>query len=48
MGYDYIFDNLYILSNPPQLQQTNDVDTTQTLLDFLAGGGLPDTPVSHN
>jgi outer membrane receptor protein involved in Fe transport len=28
MGYDYIFDNLYILSNPPQLQQTNDVDTS--------------------
>lgn len=47
MGYDYIFDNLYILSNPPQLQQTNDVDTTapQTPA-FLAGGGLPDTPVA--
>src|SRR5689334_1236356 len=47
MGYDYIFDNLYILSNPPQLQQTNDVDTTQPpTAGFLASGGLPDTPVA--
>lgn len=47
MGYDYIFDNLYILSNPPQLQQTNDVDTTQPpTANFLANGGLPDTPVA--
>jgi hypothetical protein len=47
MGYDYIFDNLYILSNPPQLQQTNDVDTTQLPTPgFLANGGLPDTPVA--
>jgi len=47
MGYDYIFDNLYILSNPPQLQQTNDVDTTlPSTPAFLASGGLPDTPVA--
>ncbi|HKE57558.1 MAG TPA: hypothetical protein VKB46_12670, partial [Pyrinomonadaceae bacterium] len=47
MGYDYIFDNLYILSNPPQLQQTNDVDTSQpSTPHFLANGGLPDTPVA--
>jgi carboxypeptidase family protein len=47
MGYDYIFDNLYILSNPPQLQQTNDVDTTLPATpNFLANGGLPDTPVA--
>jgi hypothetical protein len=47
MGYDYIFDNLYILSNPPQLQQTNDVDTTVApTANFLANGGLPDTPVA--
>jgi len=46
MGYDYIFDNLYILSNPPQLQQTNDVDTTEAPTpNFLANGGLPDAPV---
>lgn len=47
MGYDYIFDNLYILSNPPQLQQTNDVDTTlPSTSGFLGGGGLPDSPVA--
>jgi Carboxypeptidase regulatory-like domain len=47
MGYDYIFDNLYILSNPPQLQQTNDVDTTvPSTPNFLANGGLPATPVA--
>jgi hypothetical protein len=47
MGYDYIFDNLYILSNPPQLQQTNDVDTTvASTPNFLANGGLPSTPVA--
>src|SRR5215213_4163889 len=47
MGYDYIFDNLYILSNPPQLQQTNDVDTTLAPTpNFLANGGLPDNPVA--
>lgn len=46
MGYDYIFDNLYILSNPPQLQQTNSVDTSEPpTANFLANGGLPDTPV---
>jgi hypothetical protein len=44
MGYDYIFDNLYILSNPPQLQQTNDVSTESA--NFLARGGLPNTPVA--
>ena len=46
MGYDYIFDNLYILSNPPQLQQTNDVDPQANTPNFLANGGLPDTPVA--
>jgi hypothetical protein len=49
MGYDYIFDNLYILSNPPQLQQTNDVDTNAAPTpNFLASGGLPETPVAIN
>lgn len=46
MGYDYIFDNLYILSNPPQLQQTNDVDPNVSTPNFLANGGLPETPVA--
>jgi Carboxypeptidase regulatory-like domain len=45
MGYDYIFDNLYILSNPPQNQQTRDCpDTTKPVqcpaTGFLAIGGL--------
>jgi hypothetical protein len=51
MGYDYIFDNLYILSNMPQFQQTRDCpDPSQPVLcpaaGFLAGGGLPGTPVA--
>jgi hypothetical protein len=56
MGYDYIFDNLGILSNPPQAQQTIDVAGTGTsnpccpATGFLASGGinnvlsLPTTP----
>ncbi|MBV9241509.1 MAG: TonB-dependent receptor [Acidobacteria bacterium] len=44
MGYDYIFDNLYILSNPPELQQTNDCPCANN--PFLATGGLPQTPVA--
>ncbi len=43
MGYDYIFDNLYILSSPPQAQQTIDVDTEGSRTNFLAGGGIPPT-----
>jgi hypothetical protein len=35
MAYDYIFDNLYILSLPPQAQQT---------IDATVGGGDPDSP----
>ncbi|HEX2523991.1 MAG TPA: carboxypeptidase regulatory-like domain-containing protein, partial [Terriglobia bacterium] len=35
MAYDYIFDNLYILSLPPQAQQT---------IDATVGGGDPDNP----
>jgi len=48
MGYDYIFDNLYILSNPPQLQQTNDCPDAALCptTNFLAHGGLPNTPVA--
>jgi hypothetical protein len=42
MGYDYIFDNLYILSNPPQAQQTRDCPGNPYCPDtnFLASGGL--------
>ena len=45
MGYDYIFDNLWILSSPPQLQQTRDCpDVTKPFCHttgFLAAGGIP-------
>lgn len=45
MGYDYIFDNLWILSSPPQLQQTRDCpDPTKPFCPatgFLANGGIP-------
>jgi hypothetical protein len=49
MGYDYIFDNLYILSLPPQAQQT--VDNTVDFGTFfyspgyLAAGGIPNVLV---
>ena len=41
MAYDVIFDNIYILSNPPEAQQTIDVPslTNQTPA-FLANGGI--------
>jgi hypothetical protein len=41
MGYDILFDNLGILSLPPQLQTTSDVDTSVSSPDFLKNGGLP-------
>ncbi len=50
MGYDYIFDNLGILSNPPQAQQTIDVGGTGQAnaccpgTGFLASGGIGPTP----
>lgn len=54
MAYDYIFDNLYILSLPPQAQQT--IDVTQGGTDaagnplrytpnFLASGAIPNVLV---
>jgi len=43
MGYDIIFDNLYILSLPPQFNQTRNVEVPG-VPGFLAGGGLPPTP----
>ena len=42
MAYDVIFDNLYILSLPPQFTQT--VNAADGLPNFLAGGGIPPTP----
>jgi hypothetical protein len=44
MAYDYIFDNLYILSNPPQAQQTIDCPDPSNARcpasNFLASGGI--------
>jgi hypothetical protein len=44
MAYDYIFDNLYILSNPPQAQQTIDCPDPSNArcpaTNFLASGGI--------
>ncbi len=44
MAYDYIFDNLYILSNPPQAQQTIDCPNSANprcpANNFLASGGI--------
>ena len=42
MAYDVIFDNLYILSLPPQFNQTRDVGPGLT--NFLAGGGISPAP----
>jgi hypothetical protein len=42
MAYDVIFDNLYILSLPPQFNQTRDIGPG--ISNFLAGGGIPPTP----
>lgn len=46
IGYDVLFDNLGILSLPPQLQQTNDTSTTNITPNFLATGGLPGSNVA--
>ncbi|HVG37832.1 MAG TPA: carboxypeptidase regulatory-like domain-containing protein [Pyrinomonadaceae bacterium] len=45
LGYDYIFDNLYILSAPPQSQQTAAIEPSAALPGFLGGGGIPDNPI---
>jgi hypothetical protein len=46
MGYDYIFDNLYILALPPQANQTVDTDVNAYSPQFLAKGGIPNKPVT--
>jgi hypothetical protein len=41
MAYDVIFDNIYILSNPPQAQQTLDIpDLNAQTPNFLKNGGI--------
>jgi Carboxypeptidase regulatory-like domain len=43
MGYDYIFDNLYVLALPPEANITIDVpDLTAYTPNFIAGGAIPD------
>jgi len=42
ISYDVLFDNLGLLTLPPQLSTTQDV-TGQAGSNFLAGGGLPST-----
>jgi hypothetical protein len=46
MAYDVIFDNIYILSSPPQFNSTIDVDPG--VPNFLANGGIPGvyTPIT--
>lgn len=44
MAYDVIFDNLYILSLPPQAQQT--VNVEPGVPNFLKNGGILPTPVA--
>ncbi|MGH9914539.1 MAG: carboxypeptidase regulatory-like domain-containing protein, partial [Pyrinomonadaceae bacterium] len=48
MAYDVIFDNLYILSSPPQFQQT--IDAPAGLPNFLENGGIPNIiqPVAND
>jgi hypothetical protein len=41
MSYDVLYDNLGILSFPPQFSGTQDVDTDTSTPNFLAKGGLP-------
>ncbi|HJQ32520.1 MAG TPA: hypothetical protein VJ866_10080, partial [Pyrinomonadaceae bacterium] len=44
MAYDYIFDNIYILSSPPQAQQTIDCpEACPNTTNFLARGAIPPT-----
>jgi len=45
MAYDYIFDNVYILSLPPQAQQTIDTTGPPYAPNFLANGGIPNVLV---
>jgi Carboxypeptidase regulatory-like domain len=46
MGYDYIFDNLYILALPPQANTTVDTDVNAFTPNFLKNGGILPTPIS--
>ncbi|HEX6772433.1 MAG TPA: carboxypeptidase regulatory-like domain-containing protein [Acidobacteriaceae bacterium] len=41
LGYDVIYDNLGLLTFPPQFSSTQDVNSAHPTPNFLAGGGLP-------
>jgi hypothetical protein len=41
MAYDVLFDNIGLLSLPPQISTTHDVDLSSLAPNFLAGGGIP-------
>jgi hypothetical protein len=43
IGYDVLYDNIGILSLPPQLSGTVDVDLNHQTPNFLANGGIPPT-----
>jgi hypothetical protein len=48
MAYDVIFDNIFILSSPPQFQQTKDFNPVPAVPGFLEAGGISPafTPVT--
>jgi len=48
INYDVLFDNLGLLTLPPQLSTTQDVTGDLTIRNFLANGGLPPTGPSSN
>jgi hypothetical protein len=41
MGYDVLYDNLGLLTFPPQYSSTQDVNVSNSTPNFLASGGLP-------
>ncbi len=41
LGYDVLYDNLGLLTFPPQYSSTQDVDLANPTSNFLASGGLP-------
>lgn len=41
LGYDVLYDNIGLLSLPPQFSSTQDVSTSQQTPNFLGSGGLP-------
>ena len=48
INYDVLFDNLGLLTLPPQLSTTQDVTGDASIRNFLASGGLPPTGPSSN